>query len=72
MQNVLSGINGRIDNLREKIKDIEQRDAREKRNNDEKKAMLNQAKLDKDHLKKTKAELEAKVSELDRDIEQTA
>ena len=34
--------------------------------------MLNQAKLDKDHLKKTKAELEAKVSELDRDIEQTA
>ena len=69
---MLSGINGRIDNLREKIKDIEQRDAREKRNNDEKKAMLNQAKLDKDHLKKTKTELEAKVSELDRDIEQTA
>lgn len=72
LQNVQSDINTRIDGLREKIREIEQRDANEKRNNDEKKALLNQAKLDKDHLKKTKTELEAKVGELDRDIEATA
>ena len=34
LQNEQSTINTRIDDLREKIKDIEARDAREKRNND--------------------------------------
>lgn len=40
-----SEIYGRIDDLREKIREIETRDAREKRNNDEKKYQLNQAKI---------------------------
>lgn len=40
-----SEINTRIDDLRDKIKEIEARDAKEKRNNDEKKTQLNQAKI---------------------------
>ena len=41
LQRVMSDINSRIDDLREKIKEIEARDAREKRNNDHKKEELN-------------------------------
>jgi chromosome segregation ATPase len=45
LQSKHSEINTRIDDLRDKIKEIESRDAKEKRNNDEKKTQLNQAKI---------------------------
>jgi hypothetical protein len=46
-----SEIYGRIDDLKEKIREIETRDGKEKRNNDDKKYQLNQAKIEKDTLK---------------------
>jgi hypothetical protein len=61
-----SEIYGRIDDLKEKIREIEARDAKEKRNNDEKKYELNQAKLDKDNLKETKQQLDIRITELDK------
>lgn len=56
-----SEINSRIDDLREKIKEIEARDMREKRNNDQKKEELNRAKIQKDNLKEAKQQLELKI-----------
>lgn len=45
LQKKHSEINSRIDDLRDRIKEIEDRDANEKRNNDEKKSLLNNAKI---------------------------
>lgn len=45
LQKKHSEITCRIDDLRDKIKEIEERDANEKRNNDEKKSLLNNAKI---------------------------
>lgn len=67
-----SDVNARIDELRERIKEIEDRDSREKRSNDEKKSLLNHAKVEKDSLKEAKMHLELRIGELDREIEQTA
>lgn len=61
-----SEINLRIDELRDKIKDIETRDAKEKKNNDEKKSQLNQAKIEKDSLKEARQQLELRIAELDK------
>lgn len=64
LQTLMSEIHSRIDDLREKIKEIEAKDAREKRNNDQRKEELNKAKADKDFLKEEKMTLETRIRDL--------
>lgn len=72
LQKKHSEINHCIDDLKDKIKEIEERDSTEKKKNDEKKLQLNNSKIEKDSLKESKIQLELRISELDREIEQTA
>ncbi len=62
LQSKHSEIISKIDDLRDRIKEIQARDAKEKKNNDDKKSQLNQAKIEKDNLKEAKIQLQAKIS----------